>query len=269
MQLIKDWENIADEDKPLAISIVKQLRMGDRVFGNPAEGLKITLKSLESKKEEESKNHNILDFMEDSSEWDDDIRKIKAGIKGEEDLAEYFERIVKYQDHLQDVIIFASLSDPNHNNGGEDYISDSDFIAVYGNSLLVLDAKNIRTNPELPIYLNENDELLTVGGSVILELHPSTKVWNGILRRQGALFHSISGCVVIVNKQGALVWKNEFWKKSDAKPIHISELVDFLLEWIENKDPKIDLSLLTAISKMQIRKKEMNTGLKERMKRFI
>ena len=50
MRINKD--NISDSDKELAVSILNKLRAGNRVIGNPAEGLKKTLRELDSKLKE-------------------------------------------------------------------------------------------------------------------------------------------------------------------------------------------------------------------------
>ncbi len=265
MRIIKDY--IANEDKMLALNVLNRIKMGDRVFGNPAEGLKDTLKIVEEAMNNAEANRGKLQVLDNTGEYKDQIRLLKAGIKGEEDLAEYFERIVKYDESLEDIVCFASLSDPEQDNGGEDYTSDSDFVAVYGNNILILDAKNIRTNPEMPIYLDGND-LVTVGGNPLLELHPSVHIWRNIFRNSGCTYQSIHGCVVIVNKSGACVWKNGEWYKSEVKPIHISDLVDFLHDWIKDKEPEVNLSLLTSIAKMQIRKEKTSLNLDYARKRF-
>lgn len=264
MKLVKDY--IEDEDKMLAKRIIDKLKLGNRVFGNPGEGLKQTLKKLEDDLAYAEKNKGALDFLDNDGDIRANIAKIKAGINGEETLAEYFEKIVKYDEKLQDIILFASVSDPNH-QASEDYISDSDFIAVYGNNILILDAKNIMTNPELPIYLDGND-LVAVGGATILELHPSTYVWKKILQNNDVTYISLNGCVVIVNKKGASIWKNQDWHKSDVKPVHISDLVNFLHNWIENKTPEVNLSLITTLAKMQIKKEDSGLNIRDRMRRF-
>ena len=265
MRIVKDY--IPDEDKLIALRVMNRLKSGDRVFGNPAEGLKISMKKLEEEHQKAESNKDALDFLDNDGDYKEQYAKLKAGITGEETLAEYFERIVKYDDELQDIVTFASLSDPEQNNGGNEYISDSDFVAVYGNNILILDAKNIRTNPEMPIYLDGND-LVTVGGNPLLELHPSIFVWRNVFKKYGCSYTSIHGCTVIVNKTGACVWKNQDWYKSEVKPIHISELVNFLHDWVKDKSPETNLSLLTVLAKMQIRKEESSLDLKITRKRF-
>lgn len=266
MRIIKDY--IPDEDKLIALRVMNRLKAGDRVFGNPSEGLKITMKKLEEDHQKAEENRSALDFLDNDGAYKEAYAKLKAGITGEETLAEYFEQIVKHDEELEDIVVFASLSDPEQNAGEEQgYISDSDFIAVYGNNILILDAKNIRTNPEMPIYLDGND-LVTVGGALMLELHPSIFVWRNVFKNHDCAFTSIHGCTVIVNKNGACVWKNSDWHKSEVKPIHISELVNFLHDWIKDKSPETNLSLLTVLAKMQIRKEESTLDLKLSRKRF-
>lgn len=267
MRLIKDVEGMSDEDKALAYRIMQKLKTDSRVFGNPAEGLKITLKELDKKKEQILQNKGKLQFMADTSEIDENMKLLKAGINGEESLAEWVERMVKYDEVMSNLVCFASLSDPDQNSGGEDYISDSDFIALYGEHVLIMDAKNIRTNPEVPIYL-EGNTLVGVGGKEIMEFHPSVHVWNRIFDKFGIPVKSCHGCVVIVNQQGACIWRNKDWHASEVKPVHISELVQFLHEWTDGKEPLFRLSLLTACAKMQIRREKPTIDLSVSRKRF-
>lgn len=265
MKIVKD--HIENEDKMLALNVLNRIRAGDRVFGSPAEGLKETLRKVEKDMSAAEENKGELEYLDNTGEFKEQITLLKAGIKGEEQLAEYFEKIVKYDESLQDIICFASLSDPEQNNGGDDYISDSDFVAVYGNNILILDAKNIRTNPEMPIYL-DGDDLVSVGGKPVLELHPSVNIWRNIFRKYNCTYLSIHGCVVIVNKIGACIWKNGEWYKSNVKPVHISELVNFLHDWIKDKQPEVNLSLLTTIAKMQIKEESSTLDLSMARKRF-
>lgn len=225
------------------------------------------MKKLEEDHDKALKKKDTLDFLDNDDEFRVNYAKLKAGINGEEMLAEYFEKIIKHDLELQDVILFASLSDPEQDNGDGEYISDSDFIAVYGNHILILDSKNILTNPEIPIYLQGND-LCTVGGNAILELHPSTHIWQRVFQNYNVPYESIHGCVVIVNKRGACIWKNKDWHQSEVKPLHVSELVNFLHEWIKDKEPTTNLSLLTALVKMQVKKEQSNLNLRDNMKRF-
>ena len=258
MKIIKDADNIAPEDKMMTLNLLNKIRNGDRVFGNPGEGLKQTLRKVDEEHSLALENQSVLSFEMNDAEWKSMNAKLKAGIKGEETLAEYFEKIVKYDDTLQDLILFASLSDPNQNSQNLDYIPDSDFIAVYGNNILVLDAKNIPTNPEIPIYV-DNNMLIAAGGKELLELHPSTFIWKKIFNQHSNTISSVKGCVVIINQSGALIWKNPEWYISDVQPLHISTLLDYLHEWIKDKEPVVNLSLLSTLSKMQIKKE--STGL--------
>ena len=296
MHLIKDVENIKVEDREQALSVMNKLRTGNRVFGEPTEGLKKTLSNLELKLRALDNDKDPLAYLTNDGDIRSEIAMIKAGISGEEKLAEYIERVIKYDGDLEDIIFFASLSDPDQDSGNGEYISDSDFVAVYGKNVLILDAKNIRTSPEVPIYLDGND-LVSVGGKPILELHPAVYIWARIFEKYGCQLNSIHGCVVIVNDSGCTVWKNADWKKSEVKPMHISELVNFLHTWILNcdknsnknvessDDDKDDvlrhtsslteikpgsqfLSILTTMAKMQIRKESSGLDLSAARRRF-
>lgn len=251
MKLIKDVED--NKLKQTASSVLSRLKEGDRVFGNPGEGLKQTLNKKEKELDELEKNRDELDFDDDDGGLSDDIKKLKAGIKGEEDLAEYIQNVIRKDEILRDIVAFASLSDPRKNNGGDEYISDSDFILVYGDNILIVDAKNINTNPEMPYSLIGND-LVPVGGDPILTIHPSIHIWKEIFTEYGAEFQSMHGLTVIVNKKGALIWKNAVWYNSEVKPIHIFDFVDFLHEWVDGKSNITSLKLLSTISEMQIKK---------------
>lgn len=269
MRLVKHEDEILPEDKSDALRLINRLKVGDRVFGNPGEGLKQTLKKLEDAQTDNVKNKDVLDYLDNDSEYRKQCALLKAGISGEEQLAEYFEKIIKHDKILQDIILFASLSDPQQNSGGDEYISDSDFLLVYGTHILILDAKNISTNPEFPIYLDGNT-LVTVGGKEIMEFHPSTFIWKNIFISNNVFYSSLSGCVIIVNKVGATVWRNKEWYPSDVKPLHISELVGFLHEWVKDKDPEVHLPLLLTLSKMQIKKEKSleSCNLRNKMERF-
>ncbi len=273
MRLKKDRENIKEEDLALAKKVIVKLKTGNRVFGNPAEGLKDTLRKKEKELNDLELHRGKLDFLSNDAELIADIAKLKAGIRGEETLAEYLQQVVKYDKELQDIVFFASLSDPSQNSGGDEYVSDSDFVAVYGDHVLILDAKNIPTNPEIPIYIDKSSgvtELVAAGGKSLLELHPSTYVWRKVFQNANVTYLSIRGCVVIVNKSGATIWKNKEWHSSDVKPIHIADLVDFLHTWIEGKAPETSLSLLVTLTKMQIKHDDGGVAMNIRnaMRRF-
>ena len=140
-------------------------------------------------------------------------------------------------------------------------------IKEYPDNILILDAKNINTSPEIPIYL-DNNVLMSAGAKEIIKFHPATYIWKNIFIKNNIKYSTLTGCVVIVNKRGACIWKNKEWYTSDVKPIHISDLVNFLHSWIEDKNPEINLSLLVTLSKMQIKKEKSSLNIKNKMKRF-
>lgn len=265
--------NVKDEDKLTAVKIINRLKSGDRVFGNVAEGLKDTLSKIEKAHDEEIKNMGKLDFSINDNEYKAQVAQINAGIKGEEMLAEYIEKIIKYDKELSDIICFASLSDPEQDSGNGEYISDSDFVCVYGNSILILDAKNIYSNPEIPIYIDHSISgngysLLMAGGKELIEIHPSTHVWLNIMNKNGINPDSISGITVICNKAGALIWKNNVWYSCQCSPIHISELVEYLHNWVKDLEPNIDINMLVAISNAQIKKEAVAFNIDAISKKF-
>ena len=267
MHLVKDVEAISLADREQAMNVMNKLRAGNRVFGKPAKGLKKTLARLEQKLNELNASMDKLDWSVNDGEIRSEISMIKAGISGEEKLAEYLERVVKYDPKLEDIVFFASLSDPEQDSGNGEYISDSDFVAVNGRNIMIIDAKNFRTNPEIPLYLDGN-MLLAAGGKEVLELHPSTYIWSKIFEKKGITMDTIHGCVVIVNDSGATIWKNKDWHKSEVKPMHISELVNFLHKWTTGTDGTQNLSVLTAMANMQIRKKGTDLDLSAARRMF-
>lgn len=251
MKIIKS--NVRESDTSYAYDILNKLRSGTRVFGKPAEGLRKTLMSLE---EPEKDSFDSAAFNLNDKEYQEQVAKLKKGIKGEETLAEYFEKIIRLDSELQDIIVFASLGDED---SGKDYIPDTDFLCVYGDNLLAVDAKAINTNPEIPIFVSGNGIFSALNHNVpILEVNSSVQVWYNILR---GFDLNISGCTCIINKSGAEIFRDQDWLDSNIKPVHISELLDFLHDWAANKEPVFDLSLLVEIAKQQIQEERSSLDL--------
>lgn len=257
MKIIKD--NVSNENKKYAIDILNKLKIGNRTFGAPAEGLKKTLKELENNAPKKDSIDDISFKLDDKS-YAAEVSKIKKGIKGEELLAQYFEKVIRLDKVLSDIIIFASLGDENTD---KDYIPDTDFLLVYGNNLLIVDAKNINTNPDMPIFVDGNGIYTAMNhDDPLIEVNSSIPVWKKILSEEyNGTVNSINGCTCIINKSGATVFKDENWVKSYIKPIHISELVDFLHMWVEEKEPVFDINLLVTIMKKQIYKPKSDMDL--------
>lgn len=257
MKIIK--ENIALEDKSYAVDILNKLRAGDRTFGAPAEGLKIQLKELEKNKPKEN-SFNDINYNLDDSDYAGQVAKLKAGIKGEEELSQYFEKVIRLDKELSDIIVFASLGDVESD---KDYIPDTDFLCVYGSNILTIDAKNIKTKPDIPLFVSGNGIYSALNhDEPILEVNPSVPVWKKILSQEyHGNIESIHGCVCVINKTGTMVMQDEDWWRSEIKPIHISGLVDYLHTWIEGKVPSVDLNLLVTIMKKQIYKPKSDMDL--------
>lgn len=261
--------NISEEDKKQAISILNALRSGQRVFGNPAQGLKITLKKL--KEQLNTTSGNILNWELVDSELIANIAMLEAGIQGEEQLAQYLSNLLKNSDKLDGIVAFASLSYEQESND-KDYIPDSDFLLIYGKNVLVLDAKNIKTNPNVPITLEDGVIVTVDKGKEILAVHQSTHIWENALGDMGIHIDSIDGYVVIVNKTGATIERNDEWEMSHTKVIHVSELYQEMLIWkqwcdSQNKDV-IDLNMLTQIAKAQVREKKSDLDLSAMKRQF-
>ena len=106
MKLVLD--GIKPEDKNLAINVMNYLKSGNRVIGDPGEGLKQTLAKLEEQKA--NRDFGILDWKTVDADLEEQISKTKAGIRGEEQLCEYLATLIKYDDKLDGLIAFASLA---------------------------------------------------------------------------------------------------------------------------------------------------------------
>lgn len=259
-----DKSGITDDIKPQAQRLLNQMKIGTRVFGNPAEGLRMTLKELDKKRSE--RKNDPLDFSVDDGDIKADIAKVKAGIDGEVALAEYIQKLIRLDEDLDGLLVFASLSDATQEND-KDYIPDTDFIAVYGNHILVLDAKNIRTHPENPVFIKDGS-LKNMNSVLIEEITPSTSFWKSYFKKRNVRIGSIDGYMVIYNKVGATILKNADWHKSGSKPIHVGDLRDTLKEWIKDKDGTASLRILTELSISQIKKPKSDIDLDAAFKKF-
>lgn len=256
MRIIKD--GIKEEDKQIALDILNKLRAEERTFGSPAEGLHKTLAKLnESAPAEDSFDSTSYNLKD--QEYEKQVSKLKAGIKGEEELSEYFEKLLRLNTKLSDMVVFASLGDTDTD---KDYIPDTDFLCIYGKDIMIVDAKNLKVKKDIPIFVKgDGIYSATKQDEPLIEVHSSVPVWKDILAKDyGGEVGSINGCVCIINKTGIEVYKNDAWENSDIKPIHIAELESFLEEWIKDKEPVYDLKMLVAIAKQQIQK-ENDTGL--------
>ena len=93
-------------------------------------------------------------------------------------------------------------------------------------------------------------------GKEIIEVHPSTHIWEKVMAQAGIPLDSIDGYVCIVNDQEVEIIRDEYWYECHTKLIHIAELKDILEEWVEGKDNKLSLKMLTEIAKAQIKKEK-------------
>lgn len=317
-------DGVRPEDKQLAINVLNYLKAGNRVIGDPGEGLRQTLAKLEE--ERDSKEFGKTDWEMKDPELESQISKTKAGIKGEEDLCEYLTRLVKYDDTLNGLVAFASLAyqfeDKHKNdftnslanaklastesNGDEtilhysngmkihvntedylgdesiiaelsasevirqyaitvdeppakpekDYIPDTDTLLVFGNHLLVVDAKNLKIKNGQSLMLMDGVVVDAEKGKEIIEVHPSTHIWEEVMKTAGIPLESIDGYVCIVNDTPVEIIRTDEWYASHTKLIHISELKDILHSWIEGKNNTLSLKMLTEIAKAQIKKEK-------------
>lgn len=251
MKLVLD--GIKPEDKNLAINVMNYLKSGNRVIGDPGEGLRQTLAKLEEIRD--NKQFGMTDWIVKDSELEKRIAMTKAGITGEEQLANYLSTLIKYDDELNGLVAFASLSYELENND-KDYIPDTDTLLVYGRNLLVIDAKNLKTKPGQSLMLLDGVVVDADKGKEILEVHPSTHIWEKIMAQNNIPIDSIDGYVCIVNDIETDIIRTEEWYASHTKLIHISELKGILKEWINGKDNTLYLNMLTEIAKAQIKEEK-------------
>lgn len=259
-------DGIRPEDKQIALNVRNYLISGGRVIGDPGEGLKQTLAKLEY--ERDHKNYAVTDWQMKDSELLTQISLTQAGIKGEESLCSYLATLIKYDDKLDGLMAFASLSYELENND-KDYIPDTDTLLVYGNHLLVIDAKNIKTKPNQALMLMEGVVVDADKGKELIEVHPSTHIWQRVMSNAGIPLGSIDGYVCIVNDTEVEIIRTDEWYESHTKLIHISELKGILEEWVQGKDNTASLKMLTEIAKAQIKKeKEISFDLDAIKRRF-
>lgn len=259
-------EDISQEDKELAVQVINSLRNGNRVIGTPARGLQITLKQLESKRD--SVNVTKLDWLLKDRDLEESIAKLKAGIEGETQLGEFLSQLLKYNDSLDGIIAFASLSQEQDNND-KDYIPDSDFLIVHKDKFLIIDAKNISTNPNVPIHFVGND-IVTDSDKpkpILPGIHSSQRVWEEFFTKHNIKWYSIRNLVCIVNKTGAYITPPE---ESSMEVIHISTLNKYLTDWynLPSGVDYVKLNDLTQLAKCQIRQDKSDLDLSYMKKVF-
>lgn len=252
MKLVQD--GIKDSDKNLAINIRNYLMAGNRVIGDPGEGLKQTLIKLEEKRD--NRNVGITDWMVKDAELETQISLTKAGIEGEKQLCDYLASLIKYDDKLNGLVAFASLAYDFGEENNKEYIPDTDTLLVFGKHLLVVDAKKIKTKPNQTLMLAGGCIIDADKGKELIEVHPSTHIWRKVMEMNDLPLASIDGYVCIVNDTEIDIVRDETWWSSQTKPIHISELKTVLEQWVEGKDNTLYLNMLTEIAKAQIKEQK-------------
>lgn len=254
-------DNIRDEDKNRAINVKNYILSGNRVIGDPGEGLRHTLAELEKRKE--NQEVSIIDWNMKDVELETQISMTKAGIEGEVKLCEYLQTLLKYDDKLKGIVAFASLSYDTGKAADLGYIPDTDTLLVYGRHILIIDAKNLKLKPNQEIILVGNSLVDPDKGKELLTVNPSTHIWEKVMADRGIPLESIDGYVCIVNETPVNITRDEEWYASNIKPIHICELREILEDWVSNKDGEVMyLDTLTEIAKAQI-KKEKNMNITE------
>ena len=174
-------------------------------------------------------------------------------------LCDYLSTLLKYDDKLEGIVAFASLSYEQDNNA-LDYIPDTDVLLVYGRNVLILDAKNIKVKPNQELAIEGQSIIETAKGKEILEVHSSVPIWKRVFNKANIQIDSIDGMVCIVGKTPITIVRDEMWEHSTTKPIHIAELRSVLHEWVSGKDNTLRLDILTEVAKAQI-KEEKTLGL--------
>ena len=251
-----DKSGILPEDKQLAINVLNYLRSGNRVIGDPGEGLRQTLANLEARRNTDELGPT--DWGMDDAWLEQQINLTKAGLRGEEDLCDFLSSLIKYDDKLDGLVAFASLS-YNFNDNSQsnlDYTPDTDTLLVYGNHVLIVDAKNIKTKPDQNIAIIGESLVDADNMKEIIQVHPSTHIWQKVFDMKGIPYGSIEGYVCIVNKTQVNIIRDEYWYDCHTKPIHICELRGLLEKWVEGKDSTLSLKMLTEIAKAQIKKEK-------------
>lgn len=253
MKLVQD--GISPENKQLAINVRNYLVAGNRVIGDPGEGLKQTLAKLEEKAQ--NTNLGMTDWAVKDSNLMQQISMTKAGIEGETQLCEFLAKLIKYDDKLNGLIAFASLAYDFGDEGiSKEYIPDTDTLLVYGRNLLVVDAKKLKTKPNQSLMLLDGVVIDAEKGKEILEVHPSTHIWERVMKEANIPIDSIDGYVCIVNDIETEIIRTDEWYESHTKLIHISELKDTLESWVAGKDNTLYLNMLTEIAKAQIKEEK-------------
>lgn len=270
-----DKSNIRSEDSKLAIQMLNKLRSGQRVFGNPGEFSNYSLKKLS---DQNTKSSNSLDDAFKGLKWQNDdeelkknIAKAKAQKKREIELSEYIEKIIKNDKSLDGIISFASLlfNDKEFIENQEDdkFIYYIPFVLIYGKSCLIIQVVSMMTNTKNPMFVtyakNELDENIPFNwdicssfGSTKEKLTDPKYSVEKFCEEYGAEFNNVDGLAMFINRKGALIYKNAEWYESNCKPLHISEFLKFIREWIKDKDNTCCLNDLVQLSKLQVRKEK-------------
>lgn len=267
--MILNKDNIKQEDISLAISVRNYLRNGLVVIGNPGLGLKKTLAHLEEQLS--SIVYSPTDWKMNNEDLELQIALTKAGIDGEKDLCEYLAKLLKYDDKLDGIVAFASLSYEDSSNDFEqhDYIPDTDVLLVYGRNILIIDAKNLKTKSNR-IYRLEDGCILDDKDKLILEVKSSIPIWRRVFSNANIDIDSISSYVCIVNKTTTNIEEPYEEGFSNNTLIHISNLKDVLHSWIDAiSDNTVYLSILTEIAKSQIREEKHTEINFDNMKKLL
>lgn len=232
-------------DKVFAQSVVQRLRCGDRVFGNTALSLQNEIKHLEEMIDEANQNRDTTDWDMGNTELHAQIRALKQSSKEIETLGDYIAKIVKDVDELDNIVAFTSLS-------SKDGKPSDDFILLSGDKVLILHTWAIKTDPEMPLYINENTIYLM--SKELCEIdYSSVDYWESKLPSD----IQVEKLMVIINKTGCNIWKNKYYEVSKVKMCFIADLKSYLISWMSDKPMLLDS--IVKVGQEQERKE--NSGL--------
>ena len=141
------------------------------------------------------------------------------------------------------------------------------FVLIYGKSCLVIQVVSMMTNTKNPMFVtyakNELDENIPFNwdicssfGSTKEKLTDPKYSVEKFCDEYEAEFNNVDGLAMCINRKGALIYKNAEWYESNCKPLHISEFLKFIREWIKDKDNTCCLNDLVQLSKLQVRKEK-------------
>lgn len=238
-------DNITSDLHDSARIISSRIHNGKRILGKPARGLYKTLQKIEA---DGPSFISKLPIQTVDTDYKQTISKMKAGIKGEEQLGD----VLAFEANKFDTLVcFASTSigsDKGSNQTNLDnkgYIPDTDFVLVCGDSILVLDAKNCYSKTPIQV-IKEGDfdtgrDTFSIKDASSKTLVPnilsSTHLWINYLNTfDGLIFDDdIYEDVVLVNNQPKMsIFKNQDYYDAPFRVVHVQEIDKILTDFIKD-----------------------------------